>query len=81
MKEKVISYIKANRGSFSLLLITFFVTVVFGLSCGALAGGCCGTITMLVLDYMAGKVGMMLGDSAKPGIAGIAIGILVSLIF
>ena len=81
MKEKIKKFIKENKGNISLFLITMVMTLVIAIISGSvIAGGCFGTITLLGIDYSSGKVGMMLGDSDRPGILGIVIGLLLALI-
>lgn len=80
MKDKIINYLKENKGGFSLLVFTLVVTLLFGLTLGALVGGCFGTLSLIGLGYVASKVGMQFGDSNRPGIVGIVLGVLISLI-
>lgn len=84
MKQKALSFLRENKGGISLFLITLLATLVFSLPFGgirgSIVGGCFGTLALIGTSYLAGKVGMQLGDSDRPGITGIVIGILISAI-
>lgn len=80
MKQRIRSFIMESKGNISLLLLTLSVTLSTGLPFGCIAGGCLGTITLVGVDYAASLVGMRLGDTDRPGIVGIALGVLISSI-
>ena len=77
MKQKVLSFLKANKGSISLLLITLAVTLIFGLFINVITGACFGVLTLTSIEYLTHTVGMQLGDSNRPGIVGIVMGTLI----
>ena len=81
MKERLKEYFTENKGNISKFIITMAMTLAVAIAGGSvIAGGCLGTLTLLGIDHLSGKVGMQLGDSARPGVLGIAIGLLLALI-
>lgn len=80
MKQKIKLFLAIYKGTISLFVITLAVTLVTAIVCSPVAGACVGTLSLVGITYLAEKVGMMLGDSQKPGIVGIALGVLISLI-
>lgn len=80
MKEKFITFLKRNKGNISLMLITMIVTLITAIiSASVIIGGCLGVLSLLSIDYLSKAVGMQLGESNKPGILGIILGILLTL--
>lgn len=80
MEQKMKDFIMENRGTAVLFLLTLAVTVVSGAASSAVIGWCFGTLSLVGVDYAASLVGMRLGDTDRPGIVGIALGVLISSI-
>lgn len=80
MKQKVITFLKENKGTIVLFLLTFVVTLIFGVAFTAIIGWCFGTLSLVGVNYAASLVGMRLGDTDRAGIVGIVLGVLISSI-
>ena len=80
MKTKILLFLMKNKGNLSLFLITFIATLLCGLLFGSMAGGCLGILSLIGIDAVAESVHMRLGDTARPGILGITLGVLILIL-
>lgn len=88
MKQKIIDYLKANKGEIVLCLITLILTLItgaiaalFGASGKAIVGGCFGSLALIAVNSVGDNVGMSFSRNSRPGIVGIILGILILLAF
>lgn len=89
MKQKILDYFKDNKGSMSLFVIIFAVTIIMAIVASVFSAGDTtkaalaasgGIIAMMGIDKIEKSIGMQLGDSKDPAILGIISGVLIALI-
>lgn len=89
MKQKILDFIKDNKGALSLFMIVFLATFIMGALaalCGAesltqiVLAACCGITFTMGISVLEKKVGMVLGNSNRPAVFGIMAGVLITLI-